>query len=478
MSNALATLPDLATDTEWRADQRQRTIPLSAGAALLAMDAAGLALFWPLALLAVHFSYDSLPSLAVAALYPAAILAASYALGLYRRETNVSLRKGLGRLPFASALGTVGASVAVLLLAPGQHMPASSSLICSLFVGFLSRLGFDVLRRQGLLCRRILVVGAGARAWDLMHVLNKEGRTLGYRLHFLHDPTFGLPDKRLASGIAGPVMKIGPAGIAGMAKHLCPDEIVVAPDERRGMNVQELLECKIAGFPVSQYLTFMEREARKVDIKRYELSWLLFSDGFIMGQLDRALKRVLDVSVSLVVLVLFSPILLTSALVIHLQDGGPALYRQRRITQHGRAFDILKLRTMRVDAESAGVAWAAVADKRITRFGRFLRHTRIDELAQLWNVLRGDMSFVGPRPERPEFVDMLANHLPLYRERHAAKAGLTGWAQINYPYGASIDDSRSKLSYDLYYVKNFSIFLDVLIILQTLRVVLFPSGAR
>ncbi len=478
MSTTLASLPESVADTEWRTDQRLRTIPLSAGAALLGMDIAGLILFWPLTLFTVHAKYNGLPSLAVAALYPAAILAASYALGLYRRETNISLRKALGRLPFASVLGTVGASVIVLLFAPGEHMPASSSLICSLFAGFLSRLGFDVLRRRGLLCRRILVVGAGALAWDLMHVLNKEGRTLGYRLHFLHDPAFGPPDKRLASGVAGPVMAIGPAGIVAMAKHLCPDEIVVAPDERRGMNVQDLLECKIAGFPVSQYLTFMEREARKVDVKRFELSWLLYSDGFFMGQLDRALKRLLDISVSLVVLALFSPVLLTSALVIHLQDGGPALYRQRRVTQHGRAFDILKLRTMRVDAESTGAAWAAVADTRVTRFGRFLRQSRIDELAQLWNVLRGDMSFVGPRPERPEFVDMLANHLPLYRERHAAKAGLTGWAQINYPYGASIDDSRSKLSYDLYYVKNFSIFLDILIILQTLRVVMFPSGAR
>ena len=478
MSTTLASPHETSTEAEWRTSQRQRTIPLSAGAALLAMDVAGLALLWPLTLLAAQSARHGLPSLAVAALYPAAIIAASYAIGLYRRETSISLRRALHRLPFAAILGTVGASVAAMLFAPTEAVPAASLLACSLLVGFLSRLGFDILRRQGLVCRKILVVGAGARAWDLMHVLNKEGRTLGYRLHFLHDPAFGKLDPRLAGGVAGPVLRIGPAGVAAIARDLRPDEIVVAPDERRGMDVQDLLNCKIDGYPVSQYLTFLEREARKVDVKRYEVSWLLFSDGFSMGLLDRALKRLLDVTVSLLVLVLFSPVLLASALIIHLQDGGPALYRQRRITQHGRAFDIIKLRTMRVDAESNGAAWAAVADKRVTRFGRFLRHSRIDELAQLWNVLRGDMSFVGPRPERPEFVEMLAGHLPLYRERHAAKAGLTGWSQVNYPYGASIDDSRSKLSYDLYYVKNFSILLDILIILQTLRVVIFPSGAR
>ena len=244
------------------------------------------------------------------------------------------------------------------------------------------------------------------------------------------------------------------------------------------MDLQGLLDCTIAGFPVSDYLGFIEREVRRVDVKRIEMGWLLYSDGFTMGPLDRALKRLLDLSASILMLVLVAPVLFVAMALIRLQDGGPALYRQDRVTLGGRVFSVLKLRTMRVDAEKGGAAWAKIGDSRVTRLGTFLRKVRLDELPQLVNVLRGEMSFVGPRPERPEFVDMLAGHLPLYRERHAAKAGLTGWAQVNYPYGASIDDARSKLSYDLYYVKNFSVLFDILIILQTIRVVLFPGGAR
>jgi exopolysaccharide biosynthesis polyprenyl glycosylphosphotransferase len=215
-----------------------------------------------------------------------------------------------------------------------------------------------------------------------------------------------------------------------------------------------------------------------VDIKRLEVGWLLYSDGFYFGVLDNALKRLMDVAVSLVLLLLFAPILIGAAIAIKLDDRGPVLYRQERVTRSERRFLIYKMRTMRVDAEAAGAVWAQNRDPRITRIGNFLRQTRIDEMPQLVNVLRGDMSLVGPRPERPAFVQQLAEHLPLYRERHMVKAGLTGWAQINYPYGASIDDARSKLSYDLYYVKNFSVLFDLLILLQTLRVVLWPSGAR
>jgi exopolysaccharide biosynthesis polyprenyl glycosylphosphotransferase len=192
--------------------------------------------------------------------------------------------------------------------------------------------------------------------------------------------------------------------------------------------------------------------------------------------IDLALKRALDIAVSGLVLALTAPFLAMAALVVKLDDGGPVLYRQERVTRGGRVFRIMKLRTMTVNAEAAGAVWAAKQDPRITRIGRFLRRTRLDELPQLINVLRGDMSFVGPRPERPEFTAELARELPLYNERHLVRAGLTGWAQVNYPYGASLDDARSKLSYDLYYVKNFSVLFDVLIILQTLRVVLWPGG--
>ena len=234
----------------------------------------------------------------------------------------------------------------------------------------------------------------------------------------------------------------------------------------------------LLGIPIEKYQAFVERELRRVDVRRPDLAWLLYSDGFYFGVIDRALKRLLDVGASIVLLIMFSPFLLLAAIAIKLDDGGPVVYSQERVTLNDRPFNIYKLRTMRVDAEAGGAVWAAQSDSRITRVGNFLRQSRIDEMPQLINVLQGRMSLVGPRPERPQFVKTLADHLPLYRERHMVKAGLTGWAQINYPYGASIEDARAKLSYDLYYVKNFSILFDMLIILQTLRVVLWPSGAR
>ena len=244
------------------------------------------------------------------------------------------------------------------------------------------------------------------------------------------------------------------------------------------MKLESLLACKKDGFPIVQYLSFLEHEIRRVDIRRVDVSWLLYSNGFYFGTLDNGLKRALDIAASLVMLLLFSPFLAAAAIAIKLGDRGPILYSQERVTRNEKPFRIYKLRTMRTDAEAAGAVWAAARDPRITRVGNFLRQSRIDEMPQLINVLRGDMSLVGPRPERPAFVRELAEKLPLYNERHMVKAGLTGWAQINYPYGASLDDARSKLSYDLYYVKNFSILFDLLILLQTLRVVLWPSGVR
>jgi exopolysaccharide biosynthesis polyprenyl glycosylphosphotransferase len=222
----------------------------------------------------------------------------------------------------------------------------------------------------------------------------------------------------------------------------------------------------------------VEHEIRRVDIKRMDVGWLVFSEGFYFGAIDRFLKRTFDLVVSLIMLTLTAPLILLGIFAIRIAGTGPVFYQQERVTLDGRIFQMLKLRTMRVDAEASGAVWAAKKDDRVTRVGMFLRRSRIDELPQLINILKGDMSFVGPRPERPMFVEELADQIPFYRERHMVKAGLTGWAQVNYPYGASVDDARSKLSYDLYYVKNFSILFDFMILLQTLRVVLWPSGVR
>ena len=460
----------------------RRVTTLTTGRALCLLDIAAMALVWPL----VFFLMLNGPARGAghgwvaALLFPATNLVSLYALGLYRRDVGIELRKSLARIPLVSAAGAIGAGgvLAVLYGSAGQMPLIVGATTGFLLSGSIARVAFDALRRRGLFSRAVLIVGAGRRAWDLVWMLRKEGPNLSYRITFVHGPEWGELDPRLGDGSAGPVMVLPPDGFLGLAQRCRADQIVVAPDERRGLALEGLLACKIAGIPVAQYLSFLEKEVRRIDLRRMELGWLLYSGGFYFGTVDRVLKRTLDLVVSAGVLLLLLPFLLAAMAAIKWEDGGPVLYRQVRITRGGKPFYINKLRTMRINAEAGGAVWAAAKDARITRIGALLRRTRVDEMPQLFNVLRGEMSFVGPRPERPDFVNVLAKQIPLYRERHVAKAGLTGWAQINYPYGASIDDARSKLSYDLYYVKNFNVLFDLLIILQTVRVVLWPGGVR
>jgi len=216
-----------------------------------------------------------------------------------------------------------------------------------------------------------------------------------------------------------------------------------------------------------------------VDLDTVNPSWLIFSDGFSSGRaVSSVAKRLFDVAASSLLLLFTLPLIAIFAVLVKLDSQGPAFFRQQRMGLYGQPFQLIKLRSMHVDAEADGAQWASRDDPRVTRVGRFIRKVRIDELPQAWSVLKGQMSFVGPRPERPEFVADLEDKLPYYAERHMVKPGITGWAQVNYPYGASIEDSRHKLEYDLYYAKNYTPFLDLLIILQTLRVVLWREGAR
>jgi sugar transferase (PEP-CTERM system associated) len=351
---------------------------------------------------------------------------------------------------------------------------AITLMACALAARTILRL----LLRRHVLRRRLLIVGAGTRAWELLLLLSREGSSLHDDVTLLHHQTLGAADPRLIEAQAPRILRPETFDVAGVAAAVNADVIIVAMDDRRGMDLPKLLACKQAGYPVVQYLNFVEREIGRVDLKRMELGWLVFSDGFSVSAFDRFLKRALDLAVSSLVLLVTLPLLLGGMLAIWMEGPGRVFYLQERVTQRGRVFRILKLRTMRPGAEARGAVWAMAKDNRITRTGAFLRRTRIDELPQLINILRGDMSFVGPRPERPVFVGELTAVIPLYQERHIVKAGLTGWAQINYPYGASVDDARSKLSYDLYYVKNFSILFDLLILMQTLREVLWPTGAR
>ena len=283
------------------------------------------------------------------------------------------------------------------------------------------------------------------------------------------------------TAVAQAVNRADIANLPAYVVRLGASEVVLALEERRNaLPLQDLLRVKTTGVHVNDLSSFLERETGRVDLDSLNPSWLIFSDGFSAGRrLSSIGKRLFDVVVSAAILVLGMPIILLAALAVRLESEGPAFFRQRRIGLYGQGFEILKLRSMRLDAEVGGVAvWAQEDDPRITRVGAVLRKLRIDELPQAWSVLKGEMSFVGPRPERPQFVSDLEARLPYYAERHMVKPGITGWAQINYPYGASTEDARHKLEYDLYYAKNYTPFLDVLILILTMRVILWPEGAR
>jgi sugar transferase (PEP-CTERM system associated) len=465
-----------------------RLSALSSGKVLFVLDLLAVLALTPVGLW-LGSEAGFIPVLAEFVFFPPANLLLLFAMGLYRRDAMLELRRALARVPLVVGMGVIVAVIVTLIVsgAIGWPLPrpidwgniaAQAALAEALFIlaAVLARAAFRLMVHRGVLHRHLLVIGAGARAWELLHMLGKEGSRLHDDVVFLHDPAFGARDPRLE--VDPRVRVVEGLSVLQAVRASDADQIVVAPDERRGMDLERLLACKKAGFPVVQYLTFVEKEIRRVDLKRMELGWLLYSDGFRFNLIDRILKRVFDLVVSGFVLALMSPFLVLAMLAIRLEGPGSILYRQTRVTRDGQPFQILKLRTMRVDAEAGGAVWARKNDDRITAVGRFLRRARIDELPQLLNILKGDMSFVGPRPERPEFVAELGSSIPLYNERHMVKAGLTGWAQINYPYGASVDDARSKLSYDLYYVKNFSILFDFVILLQTLRVVLWPSGVR
>ena len=255
-------------------------------------------------------------------------------------------------------------------------------------------------------------------------------------------------------------------------------KIIVALTERRGvLPFKELLSCRFAGIEVLDAVTFYEQATGKLKVKDINPGWFIYSEGFGFGNIMLFCKRALDIFFSLVGIILTLPILPLIALAIKFESPGDILFRQVRVGENGRSFNIYKFRSMRQDAEAAsGAVWAQEKDPRITRVGNFLRKTRLDEIPQLFNVFVGEMAFVGPRPERPEFVGDLEKEIPYYSKRHSLKPGVTGWAQVRYPYGASVEDSLMKLKYDLYYVKNFSIFLDLKIMLETVKVVLFGKG--
>lgn len=257
------------------------------------------------------------------------------------------------------------------------------------------------------------------------------------------------------------------------------DRIVVALDERRGkFPIDQLLYCRLRGIKVDDGLAFTEYLAGKLSVESLHPSSLIFSNGFKSSSLFRALKRGIDIVTSLLGLILLVPVTIAIAIAIKLDSKGPIFYQQERVGEDGRVFRLLKFRSMCVNAEENGAVWAKVNDGRVTRVGRIIRKLRLDEIPQMINVLKGEMSFVGPRPERPFFVNQLKRGIPFYSQRHAIKPGITGWAQICYPYGASKEDSLEKLKYDLYYIKHMSLFFDLVIIFETAKIVLLRKGSR
>lgn len=332
---------------------------------------------------------------------------------------------------------------------------------------------------SGLGQRRALIVGSGEDALAVEELIERHGSRGSTVVGFY---TAGTPEEPRSGDRVGRAPTFPPTmKLQAIVERFGVNEVIVAVREQRGggVPVDDLLECRVAGVPVTDLSAFYERLRGEVPVDSLKASWLIYGEGFVQSPMRRITKRLTDVVAAAVLLLLALPVLLLASLAILLESGLPILFSQERIGRGGRVFKVLKLRTMRTDAELDGVArWATANDARVTRVGRVLRKLRIDELPQLINVLSGEMSLVGPRPERPVFVAQLRDQIRFYELRHSVKPGLTGWAQIRYSYGASVDDARRKLQFDLYYVKNNSIVLDALILAETVRVVLFGEGAH
>jgi sugar transferase (PEP-CTERM system associated) len=419
-------------------------------------------------------------SLVLAAMLALTIAGTAATIGLYRPEICL----GRGRSLLTGTITALVAFPAILLVGGANRMTLNSDHVVWLARLLLIWLPFVLLVRFALgalaarvpVTRRLLIVGDGTRASGLR-------RRLAANRHALFEPMAPV----------GPMAPIGanetahPHGHnslgAGLSSRFVRDQhiwgIVITEDEPAPDRHRTLLDYKLRGVPVFSDLSFQEHHMGRIELDAIDASWLLFADGFQNGVLSRGLKRTLDIAVGLSLTIATLPLMLATAAAIKLDSRGSVLYRQERTGLHGKTFTLLKFRSMAMNAEAGGIPqWARKRDPRITRIGAFIRVSRIDELPQLLNVLRGEMSMIGPRPERPSFVHQLAQAIPFYSHRCYVKPGLTGWAQVNYQYGASVEDAREKLAYDLYYVKNRGVVLDMVILLSTVRVILFGEGAR
>ena len=399
---------------------------------------------------------------------------AMVAVGVYGPKALRSLRFAGARLLVAISLGIIALAVIDFVL-PSEMLWRSTLLYTmglAIIVLVADRMLLNSFLGSSAFRRRVMVLGAGDRAQRLRALadLPESGFVIVSYIAMSEG------DRVVEEAIARAAIH----DLGKFVENLGVSEVVLALQERRNsLPLKDLLRIKTKGVHVNDFSSFLERETGRVDLDTVNPSWLIFSDGFSSGRmLSSAVKRLFDITASLVLLALTFPIIALFALIVKLDSKGPAFFRQQRVGLYGEPFQLIKLRSMRTDAEKDGAKWAEENDPRITRIGRLIRKLRIDELPQTWSVLLGHMSFVGPRPEVPSFVENLEEEIPFYGERHMVKPGITGWAQINYPYGASVEDSRRKLEYDLYYAKNYTPFLDLVILLQTVRVILWPEGAR
>ncbi|WP_348006861.1 TIGR03013 family XrtA/PEP-CTERM system glycosyltransferase [Rhodoferax sp.] len=411
-----------------------------------------------------------------ASLLSLGMLVINSALGFYQRIHNRSLNQSRARAVLSLVLA-LPLTYVVFSLFP-QSSTSRETLAMAAMAGFvvviLHRVYVVHSMPQSMMRHRVLVFGTGPRAALVGKTLKNEDPhvdVVGY---------YASPNESESEVSAWGILSKHKS-LTDTALELEVDEIVVALVERRGgsMPLRELLDCKLHGVRVVDVATHFEKTKGQIRLDSVNAGWLIFGDGFSQGGLRTAVKRLFDICSAVVLILLSLPIMLVTMLLVVLESPGPVFYRQERVGFNGRLFNVVKFRSMRADAEKDGTPrWAAAQDDRVTKVGKFIRKVRIDELPQLFCVLNGDMSMVGPRPERPYFVDQLTRQIPYYAVRQSVKPGVTGWAQVRYHYGATLEDSAEKLQYDLYYVKNHSLFLDIIILFETVGVVLMAKGAR
>ena len=361
------------------------------------------------------------------------------------------------------------------LIAQGIYF-VSIGIVLILLV--LWRLGYTIVLKRGLFNQKILILGSSKLAEDIFYEI-KDTHDCGYEVSLLV-PDFNDNSDLFQQKFKDTMIKKNYEGICEVSKDLGIKKIVVALKEKReSLPIKELLWCRTSGIEILEGASFYEMLTGKLLVQQITPGWLIFSEGFRKSLFLRLFKRIGDILLSSIMLFLLLPLLLFVAILIRLDSNGPVFFSQERVGQKRKLYKVHKFRSMQADAEkTSGPVWAQNEDDRVTRVGNFIRKWRIDEMPQLWNVLKGEMSFVGPRPERDFFVRQLEDVIPYYGERFTVKPGVTGWAQISYPYGASVEDAMEKLNYDLFYIKNMSTLMDLMIVVRTIKTVLFGEGAR